>query len=59
VDCEKSLYDVCDDFTDGFKLFETFVAQKGIDIQNSDVDTLNELWNEFAKKRKNMEENLK
>ncbi|MGN0470381.1 MAG: nucleoside triphosphate pyrophosphohydrolase [Acutalibacteraceae bacterium] len=59
VDCEKSLYNVCNDFTNDFKSFEKFVAQKGIDIQNSDVDTLNELWNEFAKKRKNLEENLK
>lgn len=57
VDCEKSLYRACDNFTERFIGLEKLAAQKGIDIQNSDADALNKLWNEVPIKEKNLEEN--
>lgn len=57
TDCEQSLYRACDNFTEHFIGLEKLAAQKGIDIQNSDADALNELWNEVSKKEKNLEEN--
>lgn len=54
VDCEKSLYRACDDFTARFIEFEKLANQKGINIQSSDAETLNELWNNNLKK---LEEN--
>lgn len=36
VDCEKSLYDACDDFIVKFKRIESLADHKGVDIQKSD-----------------------
>lgn len=57
VDCEKSLYRACDNFTERFVKLEKLAVQKGIDIENSDAQALNTLWNKIPKKEKKLEEN--
>lgn len=49
-DCEKSLYDACDVFTNRFRLLEACAEEKGIDIQKSDPEVLNALWDAVSKK---------
>lgn len=50
TDCEKSLYDACDDFTKQFRELEAYAAENGIDIQKSDSGELERLWNTISKK---------
>ena len=55
ADCELSLYNACDVFTEQFGLFEKAAACNGIDIQDSDTKVTNQLWKEVSKKE-NLEE---
>lgn len=50
VDCEKSLYNACENFTERFKSFEDYAAEMGIDIQDSDAKAVSHIWNEYSKK---------
>lgn len=50
TDCEKMLYHACENFTEQFRGFEAQTEEKGISIQDSDVQTLNHLWKEYSKK---------
>ena len=49
TDCEKSLYDACDNFIAQFKRLEALADEKGIDIQKSDSEAIKSLWNEISK----------
>ena len=44
ADPERALYDCCDKFTDRFQKLENLAKQQGIDIKNSDLNTLDSLW---------------
>ncbi len=50
TDCEKSLYDACDNFTKQFRELENLAAENGIDIQKSDPAVLAALWDAVSKK---------
>ncbi len=56
TDCEQSLYNACEQFTEQFKELENLAAQRGIDIQSLDAKASGGLWNEISKKEKNLEE---
>ena len=45
IDPEKALYDSCDKFTDRFEKVEKAAAEQGIDMKNTDLNTLDSLWN--------------
>ena len=49
TDCEKSLYDACDRFTDKFRRLEAAANEKGIDIQKSDPKDVQQLWDDISK----------
>lgn len=44
VDPEKALYDSCDKFTDRFEKVEEAANQQGLDMKNTDLNTLDSLW---------------
>ena len=52
TDCEQSLYNACEKFTEQFKVYENAAVQKGVNIQDSDTDVTNQLWKEISKKEK-------
>lgn len=51
TDCEHSLYDTCEEFTERFKAFEKAAAQKGIDIQDPDKELTDQLWITITKEK--------
>lgn len=49
TDCERMLYNACDDFILRYKVLEAYAAENGIDIQKYDSEELSELWNTISK----------
>ncbi len=49
TDCEKSLYDACDRFIGQFRELEASAQEKGIDIQKSDPEAVQQLWDAISK----------
>ncbi len=45
-DPEKALYDSCEKFIDRFEKVETSARDKGIDMKNADLNTLDSLWDQ-------------
>lgn len=44
LDPEKALYDSCDKFTDRFEKVEKAAEDQGLDMKNTDLNTLDSLW---------------
>ena len=51
TDCEESLYNTCEEFTEQFKAFEKATAQEGIDIQDPDSKVTDQLWINITKEK--------
>ncbi len=48
TDCERSLYDACDDFTRQFRSLEAYAAEKGIEIQKLNPEEVSKLWDDIS-----------
>ncbi len=48
TDCERALYDACDDFIARFKHLEAYAAEQGIEIQKTGSEDLIALWNDLS-----------
>ena len=46
TDAEESLTDATDKFVSRFKTVEKLAKERGIDMKESDIETLDRLWNE-------------
>ena len=53
TDCEKSLYDACDQFIDRFRKLENSANEQGIDIQKSDSRAVQQLWDRISNSENN------
>ncbi len=52
-DCEKSLYDACDDFIRRFRALEAYAAENGIDIQKSGHEEINRILADISNHQNN------
>ena len=48
ADCERSLYDACEDFTGQFRSLEAYAARNGIEIQKLSPEEITALWDNIS-----------